>query len=66
MDSLRKVLEALTFRVGRLAVQDVHNANVSQAYGIVLLCFIMVLSPILLVLAKNGITSIQVCKSTQV
>ena len=66
MDSLRKVLEALTLRVGRLAEQDVRNANISQAYGIVLLCFIMVLSPILLVLAKNGITSIQVCKSTQV
>ena len=66
MDSLRKVLEALTLRVGRLAEQDVRNANISQAYGIVLLCFVMILSPILLVLAKNGITSIQVCKSTQV
>ena len=60
MESLTKVLEALTTRVSGLAVQDIRNANVSQIYGIFLLCFVMVLSPILLVLARNGITSIQV------
>ena len=64
MESLTKVLEALTTRVSGLAVQDIRNANVSQIYGIFLLCFVMVLSPILLVLARNGITSIQVvCNS---
>ena len=60
MESLTKVLEALTTRVSGLAVQDLRNANISQIYGIFLLVFVMVLSPILLVLARNGITSIQV------
>ena len=60
MESLTKVLEALTIRVSGLAVQDIRNANISQIYGVFLLCFVMVLSPILLVLARNGITSIQV------
>ena len=44
MESLTKVLEALTTRVSGLAVQDIRNANVSQIYGIFLLCFVMVLS----------------------
>ena len=60
MNSLTKILEALTFRVSELAVEDIRNANISQIYGIFLLVFVMLLSPILLVLAKNGITSIQV------
>ena len=63
MESLRKILEALTNRVFRLAAQDLRNAYISQGYGIFLLCFVMVLSPILIVLARNGITSIQVCNS---
>ena len=65
MESLRQVLEALTNRVFILATLDLQNANISQAYGIFLLCFVMVLSPILIVLARNGITSIQVWKSNQ-
>ena len=60
MNSLTKILEALTFRVSELAAEDIRNANISQIYGIFLLAFVMLLSPILLVLAKNGITSIQV------
>ena len=60
MESLRQVLEALTNRVFILAAQDLQNAYISQVYGIFLLCFVMVLSPILIVLARNGITSIQV------
>ena len=65
MESLRKVLEALTNRVFILAAQDLRNAYISQGYAILLLCFVMVLSPILIVLARNGITSIQVWKSNQ-
>ena len=65
MESLRQVLEALTNRVFILAAQDLQNAYISQVYGIFLLCFVMVLSPILIVLARNGITSIQVRKSNQ-
>ena len=65
MESLRQVLEALTNRVFILAAQDLQNAYISQVYGIFLLCFVMVLSPILIVLARNGITSIQVWKSNQ-
>ena len=60
MNSLVQVLEALTSRVSQLALEDHYNANISQIYGVCLLTFVMVLSPILLVLARNGITSIQV------
>ena len=63
MTSLSKILEALTYRVSALAIQDIRNANISQIYGIFLLVFVMMISPILLVLAKNGITSIQVRNS---
>ena len=60
METLVSILEALTFRVKDLAAQDLYSANASQIYGVFLLTFVMVLSPILVVLAKNGITSIQV------
>ena len=60
MTSLTKILEALTNRVSFLAVQDLRSANTSQIYAIFLLVFVMMLSPVLIVLAKNGITSIQV------
>ena len=60
MTSLTKILEALTDRVSYLAVKDYRAANASQIYGIALLIFVMMISPALLVLAKNGITSIQV------
>ena len=62
MTSLTQILEALTSRVSQLAAEDIRAANVSQIYGIFLLAFVMMLSPILLVLARNGITSIQVCE----
>ena len=60
MESLVKILQALTYRVTELAAQDLYNANSSQIYGCFLLIFVMFLAPVLLVLAKNGITSIQV------
>ena len=60
METLVKILQALTYRVKDLAAQDLYSANASQIYGVFLLTFVMVLSPILVVLAKNGITSIQV------
>ena len=44
----------------RLAEDDIGSANVSQIWGVALLLFVMVLSPILVILAKNAISSIQV------
>ena len=38
---------------------DIYGADVSQMWGIVLLLFVMLLSPILIILAKNSISSIQ-------
>ena len=43
-----------------LASQDIHEANVSQMWGILLLVLVMGLSPILMIMAKNAISSIQV------
>ena len=58
--TLVAILDSLTNRVRSLAAQDIYNANTAQIYGILLLTFVMILSPILIILAKNGITSIQV------
>ena len=61
MNTLNVVLDRLTGRVKILAEEAIYNANFTQIYGIVLLGFVMILSPILVILAKNAITSIQVC-----
>ena len=58
--TLVAILDSLTNRVRSLAAQDIYNTNTAQIYGILLLTFVMILSPILIILAKNGITSIQV------
>ena len=42
-----------------MAEDDIYGANVSQMWGIGLLIFVMMLSPILIILAKNAISSIQ-------
>ena len=60
-NTLVQILDSLQARVKLLAAEDIYNANASQIYGVLLLTFVMVLSPILIILAKNGITSIQVC-----
>ena len=41
-----------------MAQRDIYGANVSQMWGIILLLFVMILSPTLIVLAKNSISSI--------
>ena len=53
------ILNMLTRRVKRMAEDDIYGANVSQMWGIGLLIFVMMLSPILIILAKNAISSIQ-------
>ena len=58
--TLNSILNSLVRRVRRLAEDDIGSANVSQIWGVALLLFVMVLSPILVILAKNAISSIQV------
>ena len=62
MGTLTKVLDLLTNRVKHLAEEDITDANISQIWGILLLLFVMIISPILVILAKNAISSIQVSK----
>ena len=50
----------LVKRTKMLAEEDISGANISQIWGICLLIFVMILSPILVILAKNAISSIQV------
>ena len=57
--TLTSVLNMLTQRISLMAQQDIYGANVSQMWGIALLLFVMFLSPILIILAKNSISSIQ-------
>ena len=59
-NTLVQILDLITTRVRLLAEDDIYNASASQVYGILLLTFVMILSPILIILARNGITSIQV------
>ena len=58
--TLNSILDSLVRRVRRLAEEDINSANVSQIWGVALLLFVMILSPILVILAKNAISSIQV------
>ena len=62
MATLNAVLDKITDRVKLLAEEAIYNANYTQIYGLFLLGFVMILSPILVILAKNAITSIQVNK----
>ena len=58
--TLTAILDMLVKRVKMLAEEDISGANISQIWGIALLIFVMILSPILVILAKNAISSIQV------
>ena len=57
--TLTSVLNMLTKRISLMTEKDIYGADVSQMWGIVLLIFVMLLSPILIILAKNSISSIQ-------
>ena len=61
--TLTSVLNMLTRRISLMAQEDIYGANVSQMWGIGLLVFVMFLSPILIILAKNTISSIQLFAS---
>jgi hypothetical protein len=60
MGMLTNVLNMLTVRVKHLAIEELSDAIVSQIWGVALLLFVMILSPILVILSKNAISSIQV------
>ena len=57
--TLTTVLNMLTGRISLMTQLDIYGADVSQMWGIALLVFVMLLSPILIILAKNSISSIQ-------
>ena len=57
--TLTNVLNMLTRRISLMTQLDIYGADVSQMWGIALLVFVMLLSPILIILAKNSISSIQ-------
>ena len=60
MGTLTSILNMCIHRVKLLALEDINDANVSQMWGILLLLLVMGLSPILMIMAKNAISSIQV------
>ena len=57
--TLTKVLNMLTTRISLKTELDIYGADVSQMWGIILLVLVMGLSPVLIILAKNSISSIQ-------
>ena len=57
--TLNSILATLVRRVRRLAAEDISGANTRQIWGVILLIFIMALSPILIKLSSNAISSIQ-------
>ena len=50
--TLTNILNMITNRVEFLAEDDIGGAMVYQAWGIALLIFVMILSPVLIILAK--------------
>ena len=47
-------------RFQEFSERDLRGANISQIWGILLLLVVMIISPLLVILAKNAISSIQV------
>lgn len=60
MKTLTEVLDMLTLKVREAAAVELYQTNVSQIWGITLLLVVMVISPVLVILAKNAISAIQV------
>jgi hypothetical protein len=58
--SLTEVLNQLTLRIRDMGEEQLYHANLSQMWGIFLLVIVILISPLLVVLARNAIFAIQV------
>lgn len=59
MDSLEEVLDMLTTAIFELGESEIYYSNLAQLWGISILIIILIISPMLVVLSKNAISTIQ-------
>merc|ERR1711981_1400340 len=60
MKTLNQILHMLILEIDRLAAAKLHESFVSQAWGVITLMIVLTLAPILVFMAKNAISSIQI------
>jgi len=60
MKTLNEVLDMLIGEVGALAADKIHEYFVKQMWGVGTLCLVVIICPLLAILSKNAIKSIQV------
>lgn len=59
-NGLQTIMDMLTDRVQELGAIAMYYQNIAQIWGIILLLIVMLISPMLVVLARNAIFSMQV------
>jgi len=60
MKTLNEVLDMLIDEVGLLAKDKLHESFIKQMWGVSTLCLVIIICPLLAILSKNAIASIQV------
>jgi len=60
MKTLNEVLNMLIFSVKQLAADRLHESFIAQVWGVSTLCVVLIICPLLAVLSKNAIGSIQI------
>ena len=60
VSSLTRVLDMLTVRVRKIGEDDLYDSMMAQIWGIFLLFIVLLISPLLVVLARNAISTIQI------
>jgi len=58
--SLTRVLDMLTDRIKELGEEDLYYSMMAQIWGCCLLVLVLLISPMLVILAKNAISTIQI------
>ncbi len=60
VQSLTRILDMLTKRINEIGEEDLYNSMLAQVWGCFLLVLVLCISPLLVILARNAITTIQI------
>ena len=63
VDELRKLQGALRVKIRDYVNSNLSDANHKEAYGIAILVLVLVVSPIIIILVRNAVATIQVRRS---
>ena len=60
MPNCLKVMDMITERIKQIAEADMYDSLLAQVWGCFLLVIVLLISPVLVISAKNAISAIQV------